>query len=242
MGGCRGRSRGLAGIAGAESPSRGTGGRTRLASVSDVGRAHREAAAARAAGWRRSEVWWERLQARAKAGQSGGDLRSAARYWMLAYRLGWLTLPRDDPRFACSLANAAAAADHYGRSRAAGRRRRRAQLLWRAVPAWVERIRAVPRARSSLFHLRLARRHAETYTENLRTRLREQVGEAQASLASGVLEPPALRCRWIHERPPVFDDTRRLLSACFLMAYAAPAVQRAEPAGARLSGAGRESS
>ena len=188
----------------------------------------REAAAARAAGWRRSEIWWERLQARAKARQIAGDLDAAARGWMLAHGLGLICLSRQDPRFACGLANAAAAARHRGRLRIAEERHRRACELWRSVPTWVERIRPAPRARSSLFHLRLARRHAETYRENLRAKLREQVEETAASLEARTLEAPGARPRWIRERPPVFDDTRRLLGACFLMAYVAPAGLRAE--------------
>ena len=212
-------------------------------------RARRETAAARAAGWRRSELWWERAQARAKAAQIAGDLDTATRYWMLTWRLGWLFLPRDDPRFACGFANAAAAAEHRGRLRVAERRRQRARDLWRSVPGWVDRIRPAPQARSSLFHLRLARRHAETYRENLRAKLRGQVEEAAACLAAGALEPPGGRCRWIRERPPVFDDTRRLSSACFLMAYVAPDELRAgcdaaalapdAPSNARGASAGR---
>ena len=189
--------------------------------MKDAG-ARRGAAVARAAGWARSEVWWERLQAHAKAAQIAGDLDVAARYWMLGWHLGRLVLPGNDPRFACALANAAAAARHRGRLRVAEERHRRACELWRSVPAWVDRIRPAPRARSSLFHLRLTHRHAETYRENLRAKLRGQVEEAGASLEAGTLEPPGERPRWIRERPPVFDDTRRLLGACFLMAYVAP--------------------
>ena len=197
----------------------------------------REAAAARAAGWRCSEIWWERLQGRAKARQMAGDLDAAARYWMLAHGLGLICLSREDPRFACGLANAAAAARHRGRLRVAEKRRRRACELWRFVPAWMERIRLAPQARSSLFHLRLARRHAETYRENLRAKLREQVEETAASLEAGTLEPPGVKPRWIRERPPVFDDTRRLLGACFLMAYVAPVGLRAgRDATARANG------
>ena len=200
------------------------------AAVSDGQRARHEAAVARAAGWRRSEIWWERLQARGKTNQIAGDLDAAAWYWMLAWGLGWLFLPRHDPRIACGLANAAAAAEHRGRLRVAARRRHRARELWRSAPAWVDRIQPSPRARSSLFHLRLARRHAETYRENLRVKLRGQVEEAAESLASVALEPPGDGCRWVRERPLVFDDTRRLSSACFLMAYVRPDVSRPESA------------
>ena len=203
--------------------------------VSDEQRTRQDLVAARAAGWRRSEIWWERLQVRGKTNQIAGDLDAAARYWMLAWGLGRLFLPRHDPRFACGLANAAAAAEHRGRLRVAARRRQRARELWRSVPVWVDRIQPSPWARSSLFHLRLARRHAETYRANLQAKLREQVEEAVASLASVALEPPGDGCRWVRERPPVFDDTRRLSSACFLMAYVAPDVRRAEAAAAALA-------
>ena len=198
--------------------------------VNDVERLRGEARAARAAGWRRSEIWWERLQALAKSRQSAGDFDTAARNWLLAWYLGWLFLARDDPRFACSLANAAAAAGHRGHVRAADRRRARARELWRSVPSWIDGIRPVPTARSSLFHLRLARRHAATYQENLRVGLRRHVEETAARLDSGALESPGEPCRWVRERPPVFDDTRRLLSACYLMAYAAPGPRRSPSA------------
>ena len=116
---------------------------------------------------------------------------------------------------------------HRGRLRTAEVRHRRACELWRSVPAWVERIRPAPRARSSLFHLRLARRHADIYRENLQAKLREHVQEATSSLEASTLEAPGAKPRWIRERPPVFDDTRRLLSACYLMAYVAPVGLRA---------------
>lgn len=203
-------------------------------------RLRREAAAARAAGWRRTEIWWERLQVRAKTHQIAGGLDAAARCWTLAYGLGLLFLSREDPRFACSLANAAAAAEHRGRFRVADGRHRRACELWRSVPAWVERIRPAPRARSSLFHLRLARHHAETYRKNLRAKLREQVEEAMASLDASILEAPGAKPRWLRERPPVFDDTRRLLGACYLMAYVAPAPRRREPGSLPSASGGRE--
>ena len=210
--------------------------RLRFAAAGEAVKVSREATTARAAGWRRSELWWEGLQSRAKSRQMAGDLDAAARCWMLAHGLALLFLARDDPRFACGLANAAAAAEHRGRLRLAEGRRRRAQALWRSVPAWIEKIRPAPRARSSLFHLRLAKRHAETWRENLRVELRRQVEGAEASLAAGLLEPPGERCRWERERPPHFDDTRRLLSACYLMAYVAPDARRTGAAGAPTAG------
>ena len=206
------------------------------------GRLRQEAAAARAAGWRRTEIWWERLQARAKTYQSAGDLDAAARCWTLAHGVGLIFLSREDPRFACGLANAAAAARHRGRLRVAEGRHRRACQLWRSVPAWVEGIRPAPRVRSSLFHLRLARRHAETYRKNLRAKLREQVEEARASLDASILEAPGEKPRWIRERPPIFDDTRRLLGACYLMAYAAPAPRAVESGSSPPASGGREQS
>lgn len=210
--------------------------------MSDAQRRCREAATARAAGWRRAEIWWERLQARAKTHQIAGDLDAAARCWILAHGVGLIFLSREDPRFACGLANAAAAARHRGGLRVAERRHRRACELWRSVPAWIERIRPVPRARSSLFHLRLARHHAETYRKNLRAKLREQVEEAMASLDESILEAPGAKPRWIRERPPVFDDTRRLLGACYLMAYVAPAPRGTESGSLPPASGGREQS
>ena len=55
-----------------------------------------ELAAARAAGWRRCDLAWERLQDRAHAALRDGDTAQAARLWRRAWWLAMLRLERSD--------------------------------------------------------------------------------------------------------------------------------------------------
>ena len=182
----------------------------------------RESRIARAAGWRRSEIFWERVQVRAKEEQLKGNLGAAARFWNFGYLIGFLAFSKNDPRFACSLANAGAAASIRGRHRIAKDRLSRALCLWDEFPNWLADIQLAPRARSSLHHLRISSRHGETFENFLRNRLEKQAREARKRLAEEDLEPLGNSSRWTQEKPPAFDDTRRLAAACFLLAYATP--------------------
>jgi hypothetical protein len=187
--------------------------------ASDAGPAARRAA--RAAGWRRRDLWWERLQERANRELEAGDTHRAARRFLIAWWLARALLPEADPRRATSLANAGLAARLRGAERTAARRYGDARALWSHVAATLEGIEIRPRARSSLFHLRMELRHGETYRANMRARLGRfvaEAGDALEAIARG--EPPSVRlhARWRGEKPAVFDDTRKLLAACLLIA------------------------
>lgn len=181
-----------------------------------------EAAAARAAGWRRGELAWERMQEAALAALARGDARAAARLWRRAYWLGWLLLPRDDPRRVTGLANAACADRLAGRERRAARRYAAAAAGWRdGLAAWVAAVEPRGRARSSLFHLRMELRHREAQAAGLRRRLAalgSETGAALEDLAAGRRSARALAGRWQAEKPPRFDDARRFLAAALLLA------------------------
>lgn len=198
-----------------------------------------EAAAARAAGWRRGELLWERMQEAADAAARRGDVRGAARLWRRARWLGLVVFGRDDPRRVTGLANAAVADLLEGRRARARRRHAAAAARWRkGLAGWVAAIEPRGRARSSLFHLRLEARHGQTYAELLRRRLRAFGDEAQAALdalAAGRTPRPALPRRWLAEKPPVFDDSRRFLAAALLLAAPAEAAAPS-PAGADRNG------
>ncbi len=82
-------------------------------------------------------------------------------------------------------------------------------------------MRIVPRARSSMFHLRMEARHRETYQQNMRTRLTAFARETGGALAALEKDEPVsgrFYERWLGEKPPVFDDTRKLLAAALLLA------------------------
>lgn len=187
-----------------------------------------ELRAARAAGWRRRDLWWERLQEAGNRDLQAGERRRAARRFLAAW---WLaaTLPRDDPRRATSLANAGLAARLRGAERTAERRYRDAIRLWSRVPAALDDLEIRPRARSSLFHLRMELRHGETYRANMRARLGRfiaETGEALDAIARGEVPPHRLAARWRGEKPAVFDDTRKIVAACLLVAHWQPSEQR----------------
>ena len=178
--------------------------------------------AARAAGWRRTDLWWEGLQARAKAAQMGGAGWLAAAYWLAGWAAGSALLPEDDLRRACGLANAACVLRCAGFRRPARAVHAAACRRWAEAAKAIQTANVVSSARSSLFHFRLAARHAGAYEATARTRLLKLHGEAAGWLVDPLLEPPAASCRWVVERPPVYDDARKLVAACCLLACAQP--------------------
>ncbi|MCX7646648.1 MAG: tetratricopeptide repeat-containing protein [Rhodobacteraceae bacterium] len=194
-----------------------------------------EAAAARAAGWRRGELLWERWQEAAHAALGAGEARRAAALWRRARWLGVAVLPRDDPRRVTGLANAAFADLLAGRSGRAARRYAACAARWRAgLAGWVAAVEPRGRARSSLFHLRLERRHRETYAEVLRRRLMAfgaETGAALEDLAAGRIPAAGFLRRWRGEKPPVFDDRRRFLAAALLLAVPGEARAPGAPRG-----------
>lgn len=184
-------------------------------------RADPELRAALAQGWRRADLAWERLQEQANSDLEAGRTRAAARGFRRAWLLSLLAFRRRDPRRATSLANAALAARLSGAERRAFRRYAEARRLWAQVPGGLEEIEIRPRARSSLFHLRMEARHWDTFCANMRTRLAAMVAETDACLAAiaaGEPPPHRLHARWAGEKPAVFDDTRKVLAACLLVA------------------------
>jgi hypothetical protein len=187
-------------------------------SVSD---ADAQMAAARKAGWRRADLVWERLQEEAIAHYGAGNTADATRLWR---RAGWVALWRfraADPRRATTLANLALADRLAGREARARRRYARARRIWRGVGRFIATMAIAPRARSSMFHRRLEAKHWDTYQQNMRVRMTaftRETAEALEALEHG--NPPHCRLqeRWKGEKPPVYDDTRKILAAALLIA------------------------
>ena len=179
-----------------------------------------EVRAALAAGWHRAEIEWERTEEEALIAWAAGERTVAAALW----RRGWVVARRrfaaDDPRRPTALANAGLADLVDGRRHRAGRRLGGARRLWAAVPGWIARAEVQPRARSSLFHLRMETRHRETFAANARDQLVRHALEAAGRLdrlAAGALPEPRPE-RWRRDRPHAFDDRRRLIAAVLLLA------------------------
>ncbi|MEQ8896853.1 MAG: tetratricopeptide repeat-containing protein [Roseovarius sp.] len=176
---------------------------------------------ARDAGWHRSELVWERVMEAGNRAWDEGRLTRARGFFTLADRIAVLRLAKGDPRRATAPAALARVFDRQGRSRKSQAQARRALAEWAGVGAFIEAVEIRPRARSSLFHLRMEVRHRDTFHDNLRTRYRKFAEETRETMAGLSGEGPAATHRhfgrWRGERPSIFDDTRRVLSACLLI-------------------------
>lgn len=176
--------------------------------------------AARAAGWRRTDLYWERLQEKGNACHISGDGKAAAGYWRRASWIARLFFPTDDPRQVTTLANLALADKLTGNEGRAKNRYAKARSLWQNIDGFISGLTISRRARSSLFHLRMEALHWDTYDANMRTRLRAFASETtQALEALEKNRTPECRLfeRWRGEKPSVFDDTRKVLAAALLI-------------------------
>ena len=171
--------------------------------------------------WNRGDVFWESCQERAAYSWLEKKRMRAKFLWHLAYVYALLFFGAKDPRLAASLANVSLLAKRAGRESLAHRRMERALSIWSMIPAWMEEMHIARRARTSLYHLRLELAHWSTYEANLRRRMRNFADETEASLqalAGGRMPPHRHFARWRGEKPAIKDDTRKLLSACLLLA------------------------
>lgn len=175
---------------------------------------------ARAGGWRRADLRWERLsEAAITAWQNGRRWRAR----ILFYAAFWqtrLAFEGNDRRIATSLINLGITA---GASSARGRAFfTQAQGAWQAARGDVDTMVVQPRSRSSLFHLRMEARHRDTFLANSRLRISRIIVETGESLDALALGTGTLAyrhfSRWRGERPTVFDDMRKILGACLLIA------------------------
>ncbi|MCB2094103.1 MAG: tetratricopeptide repeat-containing protein [Rhodobacteraceae bacterium] len=179
-----------------------------------------EMRAALRAGWKRRDLHWERLQEEGCACFDKGDLAGAARAWRRASWVALLLLPARDPRQATTLANRAHIDRLAGREARARARFARAGQIWGNADDFIAGMTIARRARSSLFHLRMEALHWSTYEDNLRKRFRAfaaETADALEALGRGEAVACRLHSRWRGEKPSIFDDTRKFLSAALLV-------------------------
>jgi hypothetical protein len=165
-------------------------------------------AAEAALAWTEADAAWEELQRRA-----AGARRHLRRRWQLE-ALEIVRQPSfgraGDPRRATSLAHRALASEAAGLEQALGE----ALAAWDAGLGWAESMALPPRARSSLFHLRLEAKHPGVYAEAQRSRVKARLvaargwTEAAARGAPRPAPPPAGQPATL---PP--GDLRRLEGA-----------------------------
>ena len=174
-----------------------------------------------AAGWGRTDILWEGLMEAANAAWVDGDQARAGTCFRRASWVARLGFPRDDLRRAAVLASRGILARERGQEPRAQRHFAKAAALWDGCAGEaVAGMQIAPRARSSLFHLRMEARHRETYHDNMRLRLgriADEVRAAISALQQGQSPGCRLYSRWRGERPNVHDDTRKLLGACLLI-------------------------
>ena len=174
-------------------------------------------------GWRLADLLWERLGEAALAAFDSGHADHAGDLWKAAQTLAEGFEP-NDPRRAASLNNLAVGADLADD---AGALFRRALTAWEAADAWVDGMAVEPRARSSLFHLRLEQKHRARYRELGRDDYRRflRTGQAVASCnlarcTGGAVPSDGVGKigldRWHETRPARFNDLRKLTAAALL--------------------------
>jgi len=176
--------------------------------------------AARAAGWARSDVLWERLMEDGNTSYLAGEIARARSLFRRADLLSRFAFRKTDLRRATAAANLALLAMRDGRHERARRHQRRAIKIWKHAPEEIAALYIGPRARSSLYHLRMEVRHRETFHNNLRARFSRFAGETEEALhclTDPLPLPHRFHARWLGERPGFHDDTRKFLAACLLI-------------------------
>jgi hypothetical protein len=184
--------------------------------------------------WTEADAAWERLQVEAAEAFAAHDLVGATDSWAAALRIARADLEADDPRLATSLANWAFALRLRGEP-VADRLFAEALEIWNQPRVWLARQRLAPRARSSIFHLRLQGRHGGAYDDNLRRRAETLLRDARAAtaaLAAGAPGRAPDRSVTQAFRSAPLDALRKVLAAAHLLITPAPPhqAQQAEPA------------
>lgn len=178
-------------------------------------------AAARAAGWSMGEVEWEVKCERAALLAEEGRPSEAAALWQDALTIARANFAETDPRLGTSLANTALVLQGEGNKAAAAPLFAEAARIWDASPQWIADMALEPRARSSLFHLRMEARHRDNYDATMRERLTRFADEAQnhlRGLADDRPSPWRGLARWRAEKPPTYGERRKFMAACLLLA------------------------
>ena len=180
-----------------------------------------EMRAALSSGWRRSDLIWERLQEWSNECKRSKRLACAAAGFLAGCVIACLCFRSGDARIWTSIANAGFVLRLMGAETLARRAYERAFGRWPSVGRSLDSIEIRSRARSSLFHLRMEAKHWDAYRANMAARLQAfigETGECLEHLIDGRQVPHRLYSRWKGEKPSVFDDTRKILGACLLLA------------------------
>lgn len=173
-------------------------------------------------GWKSSDLQWERLQEKGNARLEADRLLGATIYFLLARMIAEFSFKRSDLRFLTSQANIAFVLYRSGCKNIAWRRYNNIVSQWKSQSTFgYNDLEIKPRGRSSLFHVRMEALHWDQYRQNVTARLLLFTDETRQCLerfAQGEEAPFRLFSRWKGEKYPIFDDTRKILGACLLVA------------------------
>ena len=113
----------------------------------------------------RAEFLWVDLNEKAIAQWAKGRFSMAVQKWEEAISVA-RQFDQNDPRLASSLSNVGIAHRHRGEFAQAEQYYQQALAGWKAASAWLNGMQLGVRARSSLFHLRMERKHQNQYDRN----------------------------------------------------------------------------
>lgn len=162
-------------------------------------------------GWSNAELIWEQIQEEAAGVWLCGDEDEAMELWQGALEVADDHLAPHDLRRVTSRINASAGSVD---AEAAARD-------WEKGERWVSSLKPVVRARSSMFHLRLRTKHPGGYDgpdlEAYRALFQRGLNQLRGGHgADGFRQRVA---RWQEQKPPGFNDYRKLLAAVLLLRY-----------------------
>lgn len=113
------------------------------------------------------ELSWITCQEKAREMFLAGQEQAACTEWRNSAGIAE-QFSTNDPRRAASLNNLGIALRIEDDNHESERLYRESEQAWKNATLWVEEMELQPRARSSLFHLRLESRHAKTYDNKIR--------------------------------------------------------------------------
>jgi tetratricopeptide (TPR) repeat protein len=133
------------------------------------------------------EFLWVQITEEAVEEFDSGRFSAAAEKWQNAYSIAQNFGDRD-PRMASSLNNLAIAFRINKDFVKASRYYRSALENWKSASHWVDRMQLEQRARSSLFHLRMERKHRKKYDNIARRKYHELLPAGHAGTLNNLAE------------------------------------------------------
>ncbi len=135
----------------------------------------------------RDEFLWVELNETAAADFNAGQFAVADEIWRKAFAIAQ-QFAANDPRLACSLNNVAIGHRLTGNFAQAEEHYEHAIASWQTASVWVDKMHLAPRARSSLFHLRMEQKHKQKYRRIAITKYQALLPAGQAATHNNLAE------------------------------------------------------